>query len=316
MKVGLMDIDGGNFPNLALMKLSAYHKSKGDSVGWVNCGFIYDKVYKSKIFTYSNSSNIEFLVNSKEIIKGGTGYKLYDVVLSNEIEHITPDYSLYKYPYALGFLTRGCPNHCSWCIVPQKEGNIRAHADIDEFLDNRKIAILMDNNVLASEWGLKQIEKIIDRKIKVDFNQGLDSRLIAKNPDIAKLLGRVKWFNYLRMACDKTNDIEYVEKATKLLRKYNCTPKNYFVYLLVTKNINDAWKRARFLIKLGLKPFAQPYRDFNNKIQITQEQKDFARFINIRKISLNKIGIDWRDYQRTSKKWKEMLLDKSIKKLF
>ena len=217
MKIGLVDVDSHNFPNLALMKLSAYHKSKGDNVEFINHLLNYDVVYQSKIFTYSKDNN--FAVNTKKIIKGGTGYYGSDAftsVLQNEIEHITPDYNLYNFEKykgcAFGFLTRGCPNHCKECIVPEKEGDIKPYADIDEFLGDKKIAILLDNNVLASKHGLKQIEKIVDKKIRIDFNQGLDAKIIAKNPDIAKLLSRVKWHKYLRMAikyaiCGRSNKI-------------------------------------------------------------------------------------------------------------
>ncbi len=322
MKIGLIDVDGRNFPNLVLMKLSTYHKTKGDTIEFINIMKTYDVVYNSKVFTYSKDS--DFSVSAREIIKDGAGYYGSDIfkkILPIEIEHIKPDYSLYSFikkykGCAFGFLTRGCPNKCNFCIVPEKEGNIKAYADIDDFLDNRKIAILMDNNVLASEHGLKQIEKIVDKKIRIDFNQGLDAKIIAENPDIAKLLSKVKWYKPLRMACDSKGQMEYVEKATRLLRKYGCTPKNYFIYVLVKNNIKDVSERTQFLIELKLKPFAQAYRDFDNKIKITQEQKDFCRFINVRKILLNSIGIDWKGYKRSTKEWKKSNFKKEDKDLF
>src|SRR5512147_1427034 len=198
MKIGLIDVDGHNFPNLALMKISAYHKQKKDTVEWVTYGD-YDKIYKSKVFTFTNDVS-EGLVRSKEIVLGGTGYNY--ICLTEEIDKMCPDYSIYNNnDKAYGFLTRGCPNTCSWCIVPKKEGDIKAYADILDFLDNRNIAILMDNNVLASEHGLNQIKKIIDLKIKVDFNQGLDCRIIAKNENIAELLSKLSWYKPLRMSC-------------------------------------------------------------------------------------------------------------------
>jgi hypothetical protein len=195
MNIGLLDIDGHNFPNLALMKISSYHKSIGDKVEWVNFFNEYDRVYQSKIFTFSpDNFNV---INANEIIKGGTGYDPI-IRLDPKIESCQPDYSIYpNLIHAYGFLTRGCPNHCAWCIVPKKEGNIRSESDIEEITQGRKSAILMDNNVLASDWGIKQIEKIIKLKVKVDFNQGLDARLIDR--PMAKLLSKVKWLNTLRM---------------------------------------------------------------------------------------------------------------------
>ncbi len=289
-KIGLIDVDGHNFPNLALMKISAYHKKIGDNVQFATMGK-YDKLYLSKVFTFTQD-NQTGLINSDEIIKGGTGYK-NNTFLSEEIEHIMPDYSLYNENRAFGFLTRGCPNKCAWCVVPKKEGMIKPNTDITEFWDGQKEAVLLDNNVLACKYGLQQIEKIIDLGIKVDFNQGLDARLIANNKDIAKLLSRVKWAKPLRMACDTKSQMTYIEKATTLLRQYNTTPKNYFIYLLV-KGIEDAYERAIFLKKLKLDPFAQPYRDFESNIQPTKEQKRFARWVNHKAIFKS---IDYYNYK-------------------
>jgi hypothetical protein len=280
MKIGLIDVDSYikcRFPNLALMKLSAWHKKQSDIVEFVNYFDEYDIVYKSKIFTYTPDDL--FIVKTNKLIKGGTGYRLYDIFLSEEIEHTCPDYDLYKVEEAYGFLTRGCPNKCSFCVVPKKEGCLRQNADVEEFLAGRKQVILMDNNVLASDWGLMQIEKMIKLKLKVDFNQGLDARVIAKNEDIAKLLARVKWNPYLRMACDHKSQMEPIAKATELLRKHGCTPSNYFVYVLV-KDVNDANERVEFLRTLNLLPFAQPFRSIDERTELNQKQKDFARWVN------------------------------------
>jgi len=291
MKVGLIDVDGHNFPNLALMKISAYHKSNGDRIEFVNYMDKYDIVYKSKVFTFT--PNDKYPIQSKKILTGGTGFKDYDTELPNNIEHIYPDYSLYNCDKAYGFLTRGCPNKCEWCVVPEKEGNIRPNADITEFWDGQKEAVLLDNNVLASEFGLKQIEKIVDLGIKIDFNQGLDARLIANNPDIAKLLSKVKWAKPLRMACDTKSQMPYLEKAVSLLRKYNTTPSNYFIYVLV-KDIQDALDRVEFLRKLKVDPFAQPYRDFENNNPPNRKQKDFARWVNHKAIFKS---VKWENYK-------------------
>jgi hypothetical protein len=275
MNVGLIDIDGHNFPNLALMKISAYHKSLEDNVEWVTLGN-YDKVYMSKIFTFSPDHQTG-LLNYGTIIKGGTGYN-YSINLPSIIDNIQPDYSIYpKFNSAYGFLTRGCPNKCSWCIVPLKEGDIKPYMDIDDILQGRKSAILMDNNVLASEWGIKQIEKIIKLKIKIDFNQGLDARLIDR--PTAKLLSKVRWLSPLRMSCDTMSMIKPIKKAIRYLREYDCTPSRYFIYVLV-KDIESAYKRVMLLDKLGCDPFAQPFIDFSGKNKITKEQKQFARWVN------------------------------------
>lgn len=123
MKIGLVDVDGHNFPNYALMKLSAYHKSQGDSVEWADPLFgEYDIVYKSKVFTFTPDDNN--IYNTKVTIMGGTGYTVTNKLPDN-IDRLQPDYSAYPQidsKTAYGFITRGCPNHCRWCCVPTKEG--------------------------------------------------------------------------------------------------------------------------------------------------------------------------------------------------
>ena len=208
MRIGLLDIDGHNFPNLALMKISAYHKSIGNPVEWVNHFNQYDIVYQSKVFTFSPDN--EFHIQANKIIKGGTGYDPL-IKLDPVIEKCIPDYSLYpKFNSGYGFLTRGCPNKCAWCVVPRKEGSIQPDSDIEDILQGRKSAILMDNNVLASDHGIRQIEKIIRLKVKIDFNQGLDARLIDR--PMAKILSQVRWLSPLRMSCDTTSMLFKVKK--------------------------------------------------------------------------------------------------------
>ena len=132
MNIGLIDVDSHNFPNLALMKISAFEKSRGNSVEWWNGLQHYDRVYEAKVFDETYTPDNDFIINADEVIKGGTGYGLVNT-LPDEIEHIYPDYGLYGITdTAYGFLTRGCPNKCKWCVVPKKEGAIRPYMDVDE----------------------------------------------------------------------------------------------------------------------------------------------------------------------------------------
>lgn len=138
-----------------------------------------------------------------EVVKGGTGYD-HTTKLPNEIDRLQPDYSLYGIKgVSYGFLTRGCNRKCAWCIVPKKEGAISPYMDIDEIANGNNKIILMDNNILASDYGVSQIEKIAERLYAIDFNQGIDARLI--NDDIARLLSRCKWLRYIRVACTKAD---------------------------------------------------------------------------------------------------------------
>lgn len=282
MKIGMIDVDGHHYPNLALMKLSAYHKAKGDQVEWYTGIDYYDRVYLSKVFGFTLDE--ERVIQADEVVRGGSGYKLFDQWLPEDIEHICPDYSLYPmFPEAYGFLTRGCVNKCSFCIVPRKEGGIRKHSDITEFLDGRKSAILMDNNVIASDWGLQQIEKIISLKVKVDFNQGIDCRLTARDKSIAKLLKRVRWIKFIRMAYDHSAITDEVETAIAYLKEAGIPGRKLFFYMLVKDGqIEDAERRALYLDRLGCVPFAMAYRDLDTNIPPTAEQRRFARWVNMK----------------------------------
>lgn len=183
MKIGLIDVDGHNYPNLALMKLSAWHKAQGDEVEW-QWGFSeYDRVYMSKVFDETYTPDIPEPLNAKEIVKGGTGYGL-DNKLPDEIEHIYPDYSLYPEltkDTAYGFLTRGCPRGCHFCIVAGKEGrkSIKV-ADLSEWWNGQKNIVLMDANILACPQHMELLQQLIDSKAWVDINQGMDCRLLTK----------------------------------------------------------------------------------------------------------------------------------------
>jgi hypothetical protein len=289
-EIGLIDVDYSNFPNIALMKISAYYKSLGYSVNWANYFLTYEKVFFSKIFTFS--SDIAYPVKANEIIKGGTGYNLL-VNLPGIIDDSVLDYSLYpKFPHAYGFLSRGCINNCKWCLVPIKEGTIKPYRDISDILQGRQSAILMDNNILASDYGLRQIEKIVKLKIKVDFNQGLDARLIT--PEIANLLSKVKWLKYIRFACDSKDMIEPVLKSIELLQKNGVGKWRFSIYMLLSDSLESAYLRALTFKKHGLSINPQPYRNFTNSRSIPQWQKDFARWGYKKELFTT---IDFKDYE-------------------
>lgn len=278
MKIGLVDVDGHHFPNLALMKLSAWHKAHGDNVEFADPMFgEYDVLYKSKVFTFTpDDINI---YRAGKIIKAGTGYRDYKTVLPEEIEHICPDYSLYGVREAYGFLSRGCVNKCPWCIVPNKEGSIRPGSPIREFIGGKRHAILLDNNVLASDFGLGQIEEIIRMGIAVDFNQGLDARRACDDSYILDLLARVKWIRHIRFACDSRTQIDPVLKCVRELEQRGVNRNRFFIYCLV-KDAEDALFRINIFRDMQINPFAQPYRDFDNKINPTKEQRRLARWCN------------------------------------
>ena len=151
MKIGLYDVDGHNWPNLCLMKLSAYHKAQGNIVEWWTPEGSYDLVYKSRVFTDTYSKDTQVIPNAAHVICGGTGYGP-GPNLPDAVEHTRPDYSLYPQfqGIAYGFLTRGCPRNCGFCIVSGKEGRrSRQAADLSEFWDGQREVKLLDPNLLA-----------------------------------------------------------------------------------------------------------------------------------------------------------------------
>ncbi len=295
MKIGLIDVDGHHFPNLALMKIASWHRQQGDDVEWALPMFgHYNRIYASKVFTFTPDFN-RAAYHAEEIIGGGTGYDI-NSRLPDEIDRLQPDYSIYPNipkDTAYGFLTRGCPNKCSWCVVPRKEGKIRPYMDIDEIaIEGRKKIVLMDNNILAAgDYAVRQLEKIIERGYRVDFNQALDARLVTD--EYARLLARIKWIDRrIRFGCDTKGQIQECERAIALINSYGYRGE-YFLYTMIGGNsdfkesferVNYWWKRnheQRERHEPNIYPYAQPYRNPDNPHEpIPEWQKDMARWVN------------------------------------
>ena len=192
MRIGLCDIDSHNWPNLCLMKLSAYHKARGDHVEWWRPEGRYDRVYKSRVFTDTYSQDTITVTNAGEVVCGGTGYGP-GPNLPDAVEHTYPDYSIYPQfsGIAYGFLSRGCPRNCGFCLVSDKEGRRSIQvADLAEFWNGQKEIKLLDANLLACPDHEKLILQLAESRAYVDFSQGLDIRLIT--PDNVALLNRVR----------------------------------------------------------------------------------------------------------------------------
>ena len=238
MEIGLIDVDGHNFPNLALMKISAYEKKLNNRVEWWNGLKHYDRVYQAKVFDDTYTQDNMFCIMADEVIKGGTGYGL-DNVLAEEIEHLYPDYALYqKYTKetAYGFLTRGCPRGCGFCIVSKKEGCLSKQvADLSEFWKGQREIKLLDPNLLACKEQEILLGQLAESGAYVDFTQGLDIRLATK--DSVRLLNQIRTKS-LHFAWDnpkedlvhffiKFNELTRIKdhrlKGVYVLTNYNCT---------------------------------------------------------------------------------------------
>ena len=280
MKIGLIDVDGHKFPNLALMKLSAWHKAQGDEVEW-HWGFgDYDRVYMSKVFDSVYSDDMDEPLNTKELIKGGTGYGL-DNKLPEEVEHLMPDYSLYGIEdTAYGFLTRGCPRGCPFCIVAEKEGrkSIKV-ADLSEFWNGQKNIVLMDPNILGCRDHIDLLGQLADSKAWVDINQGLDARLLTeKNIEVIKKIKAKR----IHFAWDLMDQSDSVLRGLKMFSGMveNMKSRKYVVYVLVNFNTTheEDLYRVHTLINLGYEPYIMIY----NKPTAPKITKHLQRWCNNR----------------------------------
>lgn len=283
MNIGLIDVDSHNFPNLALMKVSAYHKGKGDNVEWWNGFKHYDIVYQSKVFDNTYSADLEFCVNADAIIKGGTGYGL-DNNLPEEIEHQMPDYSLYGIKdTAYGFLTRGCPRACPFCIVSSKEGR-KSHkvADLSEFYNGQKNITLLDPNLLACSDHEKLLIQIAESKASIDFNQGLDARLL--NKDNIALINKCRVKN-IHFAWDFMDDPDSVINGLMLWGGYS-TKRSHGrlggVYVLT--NFNTTHEEDVYRVETLKAMDFDPYVMIYNKPSAPKITRQLARYCNNRRI--------------------------------
>ena len=263
------------FPNYALMKISAYHKARGDSVEWWAAleNQKYDIIYSSKIFDFAPKD--PYL--PKRAIRGGTGYDIKAELPSN-IDVMFPDYSIYPdCGYAIGYITRGCPNSCGWCVVPEKEGDIKPYAPWRALVrpDSNKL-VLMDNNILSCEYGISELESLIGSGYALDLNQGMDARLVDRG--IAEIIARLKWIRYVRFSCDTLPQTDAIHRAAALLAEYGIKPHKILVYMLVTKDIDDAARRVERLRELtGIRIYAQAERNDSKGIKPNRAQLDFAQ---------------------------------------
>lgn len=273
MKIGLIDVDGHNYPNLPLMKLSAWHKSQGDSVEWYQPMFSghMDIVYMAKVFSFT--PDYEYFIDAEKIIRGGSGYaislqdgkEVFDKEKENslppEVEHIYPDYSLYPEETkdtAYGFLTRGCPRGCDFCHVEAKEGRCSIKvADLSEFWRGQKNIVLCDPNILACPQHMELLQQLADSKAKVNFNQGLDIRLM--NDRNMEMLKKIR-LSSIHFAFDRWQDKDIIEpKLREFVKKtgYYRGKGNVMVYILV--NFDTTLEQDIYRIQLCRELKISPY---------------------------------------------------------
>lgn len=281
MKIGLIDVDSHNFPNLALMKISSYHKRNGDSIEMATLGN-YDKLYVSKLFNFSDL-NLNTLITADETIIGGSGYDL-NINLPPEIEVCDPDYSIYPmYDFSLQFYSRGCIRNCSFCIVRQKEGYIKTVKPMALNPNGNRIEVL-DNNFFANPEWMFAVNDLMKTKQTVNLH-GVDVRLM--NEEQAYWLNKLKHHKQIHIAWDFPNlDLTpKIKEMTKYIKPYKI-----MCYVLIGYNSTPEQDlyRVEKLRELGVDPFVMPY----NKSD--KYQKKFARWVNHKAIFKT---VRWSDYK-------------------
>ena len=290
MKIGLIDVDGHNFPNLPLMKLSAWHKAQGDTVEWYEPlihGFPnlpLDRVYMSKVFSFS--PDYQYFVNAKEIVKGGSGYciklengkeiyhKESDGQLPYEVEHIYPDYNLYPKltkNTAYGFMSRGCPRGCGFCHVGVKEGRCAYKvADLSEFWNGQKNIVLLDPNTMACKEWKDILQQLIDSGAWLDFSQGVDIRLMTEEK--AEMIKRIKT-KLIHFAWDRYEEKDIVVPKFEQFKQITGWDKRkMIVYVLTNFNTTkeEDLERIYTLRALGYWPDVRIY----NKLDFLETDKN------------------------------------------
>lgn len=317
MKIGLIDVDGHNFPNIPLMKLSAYHKAKGDSVEWYDPMFSdeMDIVYMSKVFSFTD--DYIYPIRAKEIKTGGSGYcisldengkEFYDAakdnLLPHEIEHIYPDYSLYPgmtADTAYGVLTRGCPRQCSFCHTSKKDGTVsRKVADLSEFWQGQKKIMLLDQNILACKDWRELLQQLIDSKATVEFNGGLDIRLMTEEK--AKYVTAIKQ-KLVHFAWDRYEDKEKILPRFQMFKEVSQFPAwKMIVYTIVNYDttIEQDLERIYTLKKLGYWAYVMIYN--KDKVPKGHIYRKLQRWCNNRIIFGS--GVTFEEYLKGENKSK------------
>ena len=287
MKIGLVDVDGRNFPNIALMKIASWHKQQGDTVEWVFPFEPYDRIYKSKIFTFTQDDKT--IYQCQDVRRGGTGYDIKSR-LPNEIErHTGLDYDLYpQYQFSVQFYSRGCIRHCPFCLVHDKEGSIYPVEPMQWNPRAQWIEVL-DNNFFANpewRWAVSDLKK---QQLPIKFH-GVDIRIMDEEQAAALNSLRLKGDVHIAWDLPQLDLKPQLEAITKYIKPYKIT-----CYVLVGFNSSreqDLY-RLRTLKQLGIMPFVQPFRDYTNSKKPTQYELDLARWANRRWLFKT---IDFKDY--------------------
>ena len=288
MRIGLIDVDSHNFPNLALMRISSYHKQRGDIVEWWWSDFIhYDIVYMSKVFSDAYSKDKPEPQNADKVIKGGTGYaitnidgrevydKRLDPDLPPEIEQRSPDYSIYpQYDFAISMTSRGCPRGCAFCHVAAKEGrHVQKVADVSDFWKGQSKIYVLDPNITACTDKRDLFHQYIETGAMIDFSQGLDIRLL--NDDDISDINQMR-LRTLHFAWDNPHEdlAPHFKRFAERFRRKN--PGMVYVLTGFDSTLEEDLYRIYKLRELNYDPYVMVY----NKPAAACELKQLQRWCN------------------------------------
>lgn len=298
MRIGLIDVDGHNYPNLPLMKLSAWHKEQGDSVEWYEplSSSHMDRVYLSKVFSFS--PDYPYWIDADEIIRGGSGYaislvdgkevydKSADKNLPYDIEHIYPDYSLYPEltkDTAYGFLTRGCPRGCDFCHVETKEGKCSVKvADLSEFWRGQKNIVLCDPNLIACKDWKDLLQQLLDSKARIDINQGIDIRLMTEKK--AEMLSQLR-VKRIHFAWDRFEDKDIILPKFQMFKeisKWGYSKLSVYVLTNFNTTFEQDLERIYILRDMGYDPYVMVYDKANTNSR--DNVRRMQRWVNNRRL--------------------------------
>ena len=321
MRALLFQLDG-KIPNLALMRLAAHHRRQGDAVELFKTGqperTLWDAqeppgvVYGSMLFLKTKPAADRLHAAYPQAILGGTGWNLKITLESVGITTTDLDYSIYPgFRQSIGFTQRGCRLHCPFCVVPEKEGRVRASQTIAEIWRGEpwpKELLLLDNDFFGqAEWRTR-IQEIRDGGFKVSFNQGINARCLTD--EAAEAIASIDYRDdqmkdrRIYTAWDNRADEERLFAGLRRLVKYGVKPRHIMVYILCGywpgETHEDRDYRRKRLRDFGALPFPMPYVK-------TAELVGFQRWV----VGAYDKRIPWRDFRTASFEPRKLHVDET-----